>query len=211
MTRAFETMAEYVDFLTALPIAAGEKLCLNFLPSALFPKDAVHQYFRLIDLVPEHDAVTARLWSYGKLLLRSLHLGHSEMCIELEALRRLCAEGIVHPTSRQFELAYAGRIHVLKAIVKAAQKDALVFVPQPVPFTFRLHPPDGILLDVSQNTSAQRIQGLWITDENVFRSFAQEYERLRSTGDWRGRKLLAGIAAAIHELDQGRSFCWPPH
>lgn len=99
MVRVFQTMAEYVAFLASLPIAEGEKVCLPFMPSAFFPKDAVGRYFSAIDPIAEHSQVTEDLWMYGKDLLRSIDKQQVELCIEPAALRTLCEGGGVHPTS----------------------------------------------------------------------------------------------------------------
>jgi hypothetical protein len=209
MVKVFSTMADYVTFLTALPIAEGEVFCLSFMPSSLFPKHAISHYFLDIDPIKEHQVVTSRLWSYGRDVLHHLGRGQAELIIELAALQRLCESGSIHITSPRFEVGYAIRLQALKALRKLAEKDTVSFTTEVMPFTFRLHLPYGVLIDVGPNTNSQAVQGIWIDDEDSFVRFSSEFERLQRSECLRGDRLLKIIDKAMREFAIGRCYKGP--
>lgn len=211
MTEVFSTMEEYVDFMTQLPMTVGEAFCLSFLPSAFFPKDAVQLFFQRNEPIKHSNQTTAKLWEHGKRLLRALESGNARMCIETQALVCLCAFGQVHEATPEYEISFAIRVHVLRQMKRASRRGAVSLIPGPIPYTFRLHPPSGVLIDVTRNVAEQNVQGIWINEPKVFEVFKLEFERLEKTSLATGRNpaLLSTIDVAIAELSHGQAYYWP--
>lgn len=210
MTRAFGSMSDYVDFLTSLPITRGELICTSYIPSAFFPKDAVAYYFERSDATPGARVITEKLWGYGKALMKCLEAGEVSLCLENEALQRLCYQGVVHEVVPRFEVAFAARVHVLKRLKRACAHGRVALATSPSPFVFRLHPPSGVLLDVTHNLASQLVQGLWVDDPSVYEVFSREYERLTQTSAFTpsSNDLSNQIDRAIQSLRDGIPYNW---
>lgn len=82
-----------------------------------------------------------------------------------------------------------------------------------MPFIFRLHPPNGILIDVMVNQNQQLIQGIWIEDNNVYGSFQKELYRLITNTPLDGKSPLLNskFIDAINQLESGYSYSWIRH
>lgn len=208
MISVFTSMDSYVDFLTTLPIVPGEIFCTSFLPSAFFPKDAVKLYFEQEGSVDNPTAISEHLWNYGKRVIQALENEVAILCIEQKALTNLCLDGTVHVSSPQYELGFATRIHVLRQIKRAALKNTVFLTTQPLAFTCRIHPPNGLLLDVNTNVVYQKVQGIWLEDITTYEAFKLESKRLIQSSIDSGRGLLDKLDEAINTLSQAAPFVW---
>ena len=133
MVKAFESIEDYVNFLTELPIQEGEVFCLSTLPSSLFPKDSLNIFFERIEATTKPDKISSQLWDYGRRIMKSVENGCVKICIDKMALNNLCEKGIVHEASLDFEVSFAVRVHVLKNLLKMAKVDGIVVIEGPVP------------------------------------------------------------------------------
>jgi len=208
MIQVFSTMADYVNFMSGLPFLPGESLSTSYIPSAFFPKDSIAYYFEHREVTSEAHEIVEKLWQHGKALLKALQVGKASLCIEGSALDALCSAGRVHEATPGFEVAFAARVHVLERLWKVYERGRLAFSQTPTPFVFRLHPPAGVLIDVTHNIPCQLVQGLWINETSVFQAFALEFERLKATSS--PRLIGDAFEKAIVSLRSGNPCRWPP-
>jgi hypothetical protein len=203
-------MEEYVGFLTALPIKDGEAYCVNFLPSALFPKHSIHTFFDRVEVGSKPDVLSSNLWSYGKQVMRAVEKGSIRICIEAKAINNFCTRGYVHEASPKFEVGFAVRVQALHNLKRMATANGVMLIHGPIPYVFRLRPPSGVLLDVAHNVAEQRIQGLWIEDDNVYKAFEEEFIRLEKSAplSGRGEALQSELDKAISHLTIGDPYQW---
>ena len=206
----FTTIDDYVAFLSRFPIMAGEAFCLGYVPSCFFPKDSVLRFFTRHERACNPLVVADSLWEYGRHQISHLTQRRARMCMELRPIRRLCSAGQVHDATPEFEVGFAERTYVLRKIKALLQRGSLFIFDQPVPFTFRLHPPDGVLLDVTKNIAEQKIQGVYLRDHKTFESFTSEFNRLIALAGPQESKnpIRSTIDDAIAALSAGERYDW---
>lgn len=212
MIRVFSSPEEYIDCLTSLPMNSEEAVCTTFIPSAFFPRDAIQIFFERHAPLTLPSAVTASLWLYGEKLRRSLQDGSCVLCIERAAVSALIADGRVHEASPDFEVGFAARSHALSLMGDFAERGSLFLVREPIPFVFRLHSPASVLIDVTRNTSAQRVQGLLLQDGPTFEAFHSELRRLHEKADREdlGLPLAYELRAVASRVRSGQPHGWRP-
>lgn len=211
MIRIFSSQEAYVEFMGRLAFGSGEFLCTSYLPSALFPRHALDEYFARVDRLTKPATVVEGIWDYGRRVKRGILEGRVTLCVEVQCLRTLCADGTVHKATPSFTVTYAIRATVLNVLRQLNAKGRVFVIPGPLPFVFRLHPPSGILVDVERNVSAQNVQGLWLDDPAAYSIFASEAARLIATAGERGTGggLERDLAAAVDHLERGEHHEWP--
>jgi hypothetical protein len=208
MIKAFRTMEEYVRFLTGLPILDGEVFCINYLPSALFPKHTIQTFFERVDVNAQAASLSSSLWSYGKRIMRAVEKGTIGFYVDAKAVNNLCLRGLVHESSPKFEVGFAVRAQVLLNLKRMSEAGHLTLIHGPIPYVFRLHPPSGVLLDVAENVNEQRIQGLWLDDSDTYKAFTDEVARLEKSCPLAGRGpvLQDELETAIEHLKMGEPY-----
>jgi hypothetical protein len=106
------------------------------------------------------------------------------------------------------EVSFGVRREVLQALLADARAGRLFALGSPLPYVFRLHPPDGILLDVQVNTSDQLIQGIWLCDRKAYLSFEDEFRRLSMATAVEQIELVRQLAGAVAATKQGMNYTW---
>lgn len=206
--RVLVGMQEFVDFIDELPTPEGGVICSTYLPSALFSKSSLGAFFTDRQDADVSD-VTQRLWKYSRKMLRYLSTGRCRLLIEERSLAAFINEGRVHVAVPQFEVSHRTRADVLGKLRLLASDDIAIVSPHPLPFVFRLVPPHGVLIDVAQNTTEQKVQGIWIEDNNAYEAFAIEAIRLTTDSKaMRGGDLVARLSRAHDQLSVGRLPFW---
>ncbi len=180
MITVFQTNSEYIRHIAHRDVVDGEVLCLDFLPSAFFPKDYLDYFFERKEHIEDHKEAAQLLWRSGKQYLKLLRTGRVQLGIELEAISLFLERGVIHRATSGFEATPAIRMSVLETIL--GYYNNLAFIVEPIPFIFRLVPPDEVILDVERNKTEQTIQGLSIKDRSSYDAFAAEYSRLKANG-----------------------------
>lgn len=210
MSKAFTTAAQYIEFLKLLPFAEGEVICTSFLPSALFQKDVISVFYQRREALQDARWATQMLWEYGKRLRRAVADGVVHLCIEERAVEQFCRKGIVHDGYPEYEVSFSTRAAVLKTLQKIANSGKVFVVRGPLPYIFRLHRPEGVLLDVTNNTIEQRVQGLWIEEESIVKAFGEEADRLllSAQSDGSGNGLISKLVWAIEQFESGYPVVW---
>jgi hypothetical protein len=203
MVEVIKDSFEYIRIITSQDIKTGEVYCLNFLPSALFPKDIINYFYHKKDYIEKHDKASVKLWNYGKKQLKKLEQEEVTIGVELKALQVFISNGIVHEASPNFEVSLSIRIDAIDQIIRNINN--VFFIPEPIPYTFRLIPPNTIILDVAKNTSSQLIQGIQITDDQAYKDFQKEFERLQQISSNRINKsdLANKLIDAKSKLSSG--------
>jgi hypothetical protein len=203
MDRVFSSVLDYVKYISALPIGAGEYFCYSFLPSAFFPKHIIDDYFGNIEALPHHKEIADLLWGCRRRSLRAFREGTLSVVIEHWALQRFIVDGIVHEARPEFQVSFAVRVQVLEEILRSPSCANVIVTREFLPYGYRLHTPDTVVLDVQRNVSSQSIQGLLITDTNVFDAFLAETIRL-SRAAVTGQDAVRLIEDAIERLGKGQ-------
>ena len=210
MITVFSTTKDYVRFLSALPDVPGSASCLTYLPSSLFPKDALTTFFSRKAPVAQPDIVAGDLWRTGKQRRRSLQARRDRVIVDSRALQAFCRRGLVHEATPEFEITFTVRAAVLRQLRDLVSVDVLRVTPAIVPYVYRIVPPAGVLLDVERNVPEQLVQGIWLEDQACCEAFTREFERAwQLAGD--GASLdarLARVDAAIAATLDGRSEDW---
>jgi len=203
MDRVFSSVLDYVKYVAALPVCGGEYFCYSFIPSAFFPKHIVDDYFGNIEALPHHKKIADLLWGCRRRTLRAYREG--TLCVVLEqwALQRFIVDGLVHEARPQFQVGFPVRAHVLKELRTSPDGMNLMVTCEFLPYGYRLHAPDTVVLDVQRNVSTQSIQGLLITDTNVFNAFLAETIRL-SRSAVTGQEVVRLLEDAIEGLERGQ-------
>ena len=211
MISVIATYSSYVDTLVAQPIGRGSMGCFSFIPSALFPKDSIKRYFCEHEMGSDTDDLTSKLWKHGRQHLRALKNGAARAVIEIGAVQRMVEKGRVHVGRPEYEIGFAERLHVLKEMRPLIVSGAMRVAYELAPYTFRLYPPNVILLDVTRNTTEQRVQGISIVDQASYDIFEAEFNRLSTqsiTPAFMGRTTKY-IETAIAGLTHGESASHP--
>lgn len=208
MVQVLTSFREYVDLYVSLPIEAGSAYCLSFIPSGFFPKHSISRYFADHEKVGADARVAQQLWNHRGRQLEALRLGRARMCIQWSAIEDICSRGRVHEATPRYEVGFAERIHIFKLMLPFIGGGYVVFVDEPVPYTFRLCPPAGALIDVTRNTAKQTVQGLWIEDGRAFSAFEHEFERLYrpAATDIAIQRSARRVTEAIECFVAGRSW-----
>lgn len=210
MIKSFTNNFDYIDFITKNELKKGEVFCLNFLPSAFFPKDIIDYYFDKKDHIEGHRQASDKLWRYGREVITCLKSKQIEIAIEFSSLKKFIEKGIVHEAISNFEVSIATKISVIENLISCFE--SITFLSQPTPFVFRLIPEDTIIIDVDRNISEQTIQGLFLQDKTTYLNFRKEFERLKkqSSIDIDKDKLKNSLSKAISILRTGNSVTIDP-
>ena len=205
----FQSTDEYVSALTRLPTPPGGVICTTYLPSALFPKSALLTLFTRHQTSPYGNQTADALWDYGKKMRRYLSSGACQLTVEASALATFVNSGQVHAAVPQFEVTHHVRADVLSDLVSLARSTAVTVTPGPIPFVFRLVPPTGVLIDVTNNTVEQRVQGMWLDNDSSFAAFSAEASRLaHMEGAVSATDLSTRLQESIERLRTGRLPFW---
>lgn len=174
--QTFRSMDEYVRYVTTGKIVPGEVFCLSFIPSAFFPKEVVQYFFERKDAINSYRELASRLSTFGRQVIGALERKEIRIAIEYSALKTFVDTGVVHKAKPNFQATVPTRLHVLEHIL--AWLDNIYILSEPAPFTFRLTPPNRVVIDVDSNVTSQTIQGLAFCDLQAFGAFSEEFERL---------------------------------
>lgn len=204
-----QTMDEFIRVLGGLECGIDEVACLPYLPSALFPRDSLAEFFRRGAGAPAPMTAADRLWERGRRSFKALAAGHAKILVEAQALSRLCNDGVIHPSMTSFEVGYATRIHAMLQLARVAKAGSAWVVPGPVAFAFLLSPPDRVLLDVTSNSFEQRVQGVFMRDSEAYGAFDQEAKRLMcDPAALSGATLIMRVEQVVEHLKSGRQGAW---
>lgn len=205
--KVFTTPAEYIDFLTALPIVEGEVFCYSFVPVAFFPKDAIFRLYERADPTDDPRKISDLLWAYAQTTLRAFYAQKISIIIEEKAWKALIEHSLIHDGIPQFEVTSPVVDYVLQKACIKGPCSSLSLTPAHMPFIFRLHPPAGVLIDVRTNVNAQHVQGLWINDREAFLAFSAEAARLRE-GALTGGALQAEVRRTLDDFRRYGVLHW---
>lgn len=173
----FKNNFDYIEYITSLPLRDDEVICSNFIPSAFFQKDVIDYFFQKKEYLDNHKLASEKLWNYGKNILKYLKKGKIQIGIEFNSLNNFIEKGIVHEATPNFETSLATRIQVIDTFLNFFEN--IYFIPEPIPYVFRLIPTNKIILDVDRNKTEQSIQGILIQDNQAYNDFKDEFERLK--------------------------------
>ena len=210
MSKVFNTANKYIEFLATLPLEKGEMFCTSFLPSALFQKDIIENFYAKREAVADHKKATELLWNYGKKVRKAVSIGDVSLYIEERALVQFCKFGIVHDAYPDYQVGFGTKKIVLKSLKKISENGNVFIGNGVLPYIFRLNPSRGVLVDVINNTLEQKIQGLWLDEGVLVNAFLVEVERLIESApeSGRGEGLQKKLAWAIKEFGEGYPVDW---
>lgn len=208
MIKVFSTNDDYIEFSTNMSISENEMFCLNFIPSAFFPKDQIQIFFQKREPLISPAVATEKLWKYGKKVMRCLQNNQVKIGIENNSLINMCNNGTIHDATPGFEIGYSARVFALEKMLQASRN--IFLVRDPLPFTFRLHSPDEVLIDVKDNKHDQKIQGIWLKDKKAFEDFRCEFDRLENCAITKNNEenFKKEIQSAINSLKNGENYHW---
>ncbi|MDZ7719423.1 MAG: hypothetical protein U5K72_11460 [Balneolaceae bacterium] len=140
MVKVIKDSFEYIQIITSQDIKTGEVYCLNFLPSALFPKDTINYFYHKKDYIDQHNKASERLWTHGKKQIKKIEQDEITIGVELKSLQTFISKGIVHEASPNFEVSLSIRIEAIDQIINNIKN--FFFIPEPIPYTFSISPPE---------------------------------------------------------------------
>ena len=205
--RVFEDQKSYVGCATSLPVVSGTVFCVSYLPVCCFSKDTVATYYGSLNAHEGDQMLVDRLWDYSKRQRRAARTRSLKFVVEANALRRFCDNGVVHSATERTTVTYATRYLALEMMVELTEASSLWITKGPVPYVFRLQPPDVVLLDVQNNVLEQRIQGVLLQDLGAFRSFQAEADRLAQDSHDQV-SVAAELRRAAVDFRAGRQHRW---
>jgi hypothetical protein len=200
MIHIFKDNYSYINYITKNEIICNEIFCTNFIPSAFFPKDIINYYFEKKDHIAQHKEASEKLWSYGCNVLKSLKQNKMEIGIEFDSIIQFIENSIVHKAFKKYEVSLPIKILILENLIEYS--DNIYFFSEPVPFIYRLIPPDIIVIDVDSNLAQQKIQGIKLQDKFAYDDFFNEFSRLKATSHNKD-KILSILDESKMELKGG--------
>lgn len=198
----FKSMQEFINCISKTDFAPGEKYATSVMPSALFSKHYLTDFFSVFDRYPHGKEMASELWEYGRRFLSALRKGDLTICLEWVSLENFVIRGLVHSSNLDFEVSFAERVHVLRTLRPFVASQSCLFTDSVPPYLFRLHPPHSVILDIERNYPDQSIQGLLIEEPETYSNFETEFERLvqsASAPDYREARIgwIDGAIAAL--------------
>jgi hypothetical protein len=200
MVHIFRDNYSYIDYITKNGIVSNEIFCTSFIPSAFFSKDVIDYYFAKKDHIAQHKEASEKLWQYGRNVLKALKQNNMEIGIEFDCIIQFIENSIVHKASKKFEASLPTKISIIENLIEYS--DNIYFFSEPIPFIYRLIPPDIVIIDVDSNLAQQTIQGIKLQDQFAYNDFFSEFSRLKTTS-YDKVKILSILNEAKMKLKGG--------
>ncbi len=172
----FRTMNSFIQHIDTIEQENSETLfAYSYLSSHFFAKTILLRYFER-DLKDKNQARDAadNLWKRSKRIHSNLKSVPYREIYELDALEEFCKNGVVHRQTPTFKVTPKETISVLQAMVALLNDSPLyevAFCREMLPFVFIVKPGQGLTIDVRNNFSYQRIQGLLIKNDEIVSEF----------------------------------------
>jgi hypothetical protein len=206
MITVFSSIDDYVAALNGLPINDGEAYCVSYVPSCFFPKDSMRRFFHRYERAKNAEKVARALSDHNRRLIRALKNKTAKLCIESRAIITFCGSGVVHEATPAYELGFSERLHVLNEMKSTILSHGIFITSEYIPYVFRLHPPDVVLIGVIRYVSEQKIHGLFIQDQLVYGLFQAEFDRLCLSAQ--EKSLESHVNEAIEAFANGENYIW---